>query len=59
MVHQARTHGSSFLLAKRTLECFDPAPREGRGNADRAYRAYWKWVASSSAGKNSERLRLA
>jgi len=42
MAQEANAHGSSLPLAKRTLECFDRASREGSGGVDSvAYPAYW------------------
>lgn len=42
MEQEAAAHGSSLPLAKRTLECFDRASREGGGEVDGvAYPAYW------------------
>jgi len=42
MTQEAAAQGSSLPLAKRTLECFDRASREGRGGVDSvAYPAYW------------------
>ena len=42
MEQEAAGHGSSLPLAKRTLECFDRASREGGGNVDGvAYPGYW------------------
>ena len=42
MADEATAHGGSLPLAKRTLECFDRASREGNGGVDSvAYPAYW------------------
>jgi 3-hydroxyisobutyrate dehydrogenase len=42
MAQEAAARGSSLPLANRTLDCFDRASREGRGNVDGvAYPAYW------------------
>jgi len=42
MVQEASAHEASLPLARRTLECFDRASREGRGGVDSvAYPADW------------------
>ena len=42
MTEEATAHRSSLPLASRTLECFDRASREGRGDVDSvAYPADW------------------
>jgi hypothetical protein len=42
MEQEAAGHGSLLPLAKRTLECFDRASREGGGDVDGvAYPGYW------------------
>lgn len=50
MAEEATAHGESLPLAKRTLECFDRASREGSGGVDSvAYPAYWIAQQNSAA----------
>jgi len=56
MEQEAAAHGSSVPLAKRTLECFDRASREGGGDVDGvAYPAYWIARQKAAARGAAER----
>ena len=56
MEQEAVVHDSSLPLAKRTLECFDRASREGGGQVDGvAYPAYWISRQRAAARGGAER----